>query len=62
MEKIYEVEVTKSFEYKNFITLYNDQVWFVGKIVYPLWKELCLYLPDLSVLMKRIEHNIAKLT
>jgi hypothetical protein len=49
--------VTKNFEYGNFSTLYNDQVWFVGKIVHPLWKEVCLHLPELSVLTKRIEEN-----
>lgn len=43
LEKLYEIEVTKSFEYHDFSTLYNDQVWFVGKIVYPLWKEISLH-------------------
>ncbi len=61
MEKNYLLEETKSFEYKNYSTLYNDQVWFVGKIVYPLWKEVSLHLPELSVFRKRIEENSEKL-
>ena len=32
------VEVSKGMKSENLIDLYNDQLWFVGNMVLPLWK------------------------
>ncbi len=36
------LEPTKGFQFVNLESLYNDQLWFVGKMVFPLWKQFSL--------------------
>lgn len=48
LEESRQVEVTTSFIYHDLSTLYKDQVWFLGNLVYPLWKELSLSWPRLN--------------
>ncbi len=32
--------MTKNFKFDHYIDLYNDQLWFIGHMVLPLWKIL----------------------
>lgn len=38
LEKKLGLEVTEMLVYKDLTSLYKDQIWFVGNMVYPLWK------------------------
>lgn len=38
MEEANGLEVTKFLAFKESTQLYEDQMWFVGNIVVPLWK------------------------
>lgn len=55
------VEVTKPFIYHDLTTLYQDQIWFLGNVVHPLWKELSLSWPKLSEQVDGIEGNLRRI-
>lgn len=38
----------------------KDQLWFVGNLVQPLWKEIGLICPDLAFLEETIQVNLQK--
>ena len=54
LEEVRQVDVTTSFIYHDLSTLYKDQVWFLGNLVYPIWKELSLSWPGLDEYVKGI--------
>ena len=48
------LEVTGSFVYHDLSGLFKDQIWFVGNVVQPLWKQLSLTWPSLQTLLTNI--------
>lgn len=57
IERKMNLEVTSCFVYRDISTLFKDQVWFLGSIVQPLWKEISFTWPALSYLVKSVEKN-----
>ena len=55
------LQPTKSFMFKEPNQLYDDQVWFVGTFVQPLWKEIIDVCPDLAYLSSNISRNIKQI-
>ncbi len=47
LEKMRGMEVTQSFIFHDYSSLYKDQVWFLGNIVQPIWKEISNIFPVL---------------
>ena len=50
--------MTKFLVFKDVGDLYKDQLFFVGNLVQPLWKELSLICPDLEYISKIITQNL----
>ena len=50
--------MTKFLVFKDVGDLYKDQLFFVGNLVQPLWKELSLICPDLEYIPKIITQNL----
>ena len=50
--------MTKFLVFKDVSDLYKDQLFFVGNLVQPLWKELSLICPDLDYIPKIISNNL----
>jgi cAMP-specific phosphodiesterase 4 len=61
LEQSMNLEVTKAFIYHDLTTLYKDQVWFLGNLVHPLWKELSLSWPGLCEYVDGIEENLKRI-
>lgn len=40
--------------------MYKDQVWFVGCVVQPLWKELHDLFPSFAPILANIDSNLQK--
>lgn len=52
------MEVTESFIYHDYSTLYKDQVWFLGNIVHPIWKQISCIFPTLTAYSDQVERNL----
>ena len=48
------------FIFKDATDLYQDQLWFVGNLVQPLWKQIIDICPDLNYLDTHISGNLKK--
>ena len=48
LEKENGLEVTQFLIFKDAGDIYRDQLWFVGNLVQPLWKEIINIVPDLA--------------
>lgn len=49
--------MTSFLVYRDLSTLYKDQIWFLGTVVQPLWREISLRWPGLEDLVESIEKN-----
>lgn len=60
LEKQHGLEVTAGFALNDVTSFYKDQLWFVGNLVQPLWKEIVLHCPALSHFTLKMEANLEK--
>lgn len=51
-------EVTKMMIFRDATDIYRDQLFFIGYIVQPLWKQISEICPGLEHFIKAIDRNI----
>ena len=54
------IPVTNMFLYKDELTFYKGQQFFVGVLVAPLFREICAYFPELTMI-DSLNKNLEKL-
>lgn len=60
LQKNMKLEVTKSFIFDDVSCLYKDQIWFLGNIVQPLWKQISEIFPNLELYSKNVAINLER--
>jgi hypothetical protein len=56
------LDPTPPFVYSGLSGLYRDQIWFLGSIVQPFWREIVLICPNLHSCTDNLERNLRRVS